>query len=700
MPAKLQPVTFLEETKSEEPNGNNKNSPLLFNESLAAPKEDIQLDEIIIKSKFNGQTPQERAEYILSEFNKGITNSAVTTTILPGRGQRINRDQFILAHRNEIPELVPFNQKKIARCVTLPGSVTAIVETIDQRAAFYGKNGKYVLNVPMGSYAKAMTGNGNPLIFGEGTHVVLDPTFQFKSEDGFVKQSEYYINHKTIHIVRIPAGKVAAIWIGSQPYVLPSRAEAYVFQSALFKIEKFGDSYFTDASSVHITHGTINILRVPAGTLVKAWDGPKPYLLESRDQPYITTSPLFKLSGKTIVESLVSTTEKLIVHGSIKRVTPETSEVAIVYDNGKLKVFGPSENGKPIIEDSPTYRVDSFLQTSMQTKVFPSDKSKDRRKKENKETPPDEINYEVFTTKDGLKIGVKLLVAYEISNPELAIRKLGGEERIIDHIENLAAVDMGKVIQQRSAQDFLSFDHTTVKKVAVAEEKSFDLLTDAPAPTQSIQDTVKKELGDDLAKYGITLVRLNFETPKILNAEIAKKMSEQSLLTADVNAQEAAIDKQTSVAKKKAQQAADVNKVTQDQINQTTVSTAQAKSNAAKLEAEATETQARAKANSQFIAAEMEAKSIVIKAEAEKKSRDLQGDVYKEHPELLQRDLAQLQCEALKGAHIIVAPDHIGNIFSKSMGLTLFSKDVGTGAVMIQQQAQDADNILQMRSSK
>jgi len=41
--------------------------------------------------------------------------------------------------------------------------------------------------------------------------VVDDPLFRF---DSFVSQTESYIGHGTIHILRIPSGKVAKVWIG------------------------------------------------------------------------------------------------------------------------------------------------------------------------------------------------------------------------------------------------------------------------------------------------------------------------------------------------------------------------------------------------------------------------------------------------------------------------------------------------------
>ena len=64
---------------------------------------------------------------------------------------------------------------------------------------------------------------------------------------------------------------------------------------------------------------------------------------------------------------------------------------------------------------------EGFLQTNIQTIQFPSNETIKRRIKEDrdKNDKDDEINYEVFRTSDGLPIGVKILVIYEIENPDL-----------------------------------------------------------------------------------------------------------------------------------------------------------------------------------------------------------------------------------------------------------------------------------------
>lgn len=116
-----------------------------------------------------------------------------------------------------------------------PGRTTELVSTHKQSDVFFGDLGSYVLNVPAGHYALAFS-NNKPLIFGEGAHVVIDPTFRFDPANGLVKQSEPFIQHQTLNILWVQAGFLAKIWRGSTPFLLPSQAEPYVFDDPNFKV--------------------------------------------------------------------------------------------------------------------------------------------------------------------------------------------------------------------------------------------------------------------------------------------------------------------------------------------------------------------------------------------------------------------------------------------------------------------------------
>jgi hypothetical protein len=227
------------------------------------------------------------------------------------------------------------------------------------------------------------------------------------------------------------------------------------------------------------------------------------------------------------------------------------------------------------------------------------------------------LSLQIFTTKDSLRVGVKLLVAYRIADPRRAITALS-KDGIAKHVENCSVVsargdgdwgmieqsamqgsvvvamggprkhgtqnvsvcvfasvqvDMGKSIQASSSKDFLSSAQNkplsspgeapsllqhfqdTVKSVVRgkrAHEQHVDaahmrkewfgsshdratcgffffflcLALPVPSPLFSLRSfsVFRQALASDLEEYGIELVRLNFETPKVLDKDIARQM--------------------------------------------------------------------------------------------------------------------------------------------------------------------------------
>lgn len=140
---------------------------------------------------------------------------------------------------------------------------------------------------------------------------------------------------------------------------------------------------------------------------------------------------------------------------------------------------------------------------------------------------------------------------------------------------------------------------------------------------------------------GIELVRLNFETPKILDQGIAKQMAEQALSVAAVSSQEAVMKQQADIARVRADQAATVVRIAQEQENANKLSIARTAKEAAQLEADA----------------------LLIKAEAAHSVQKMEGRQFDDHPALLQIKLAQIQSAAISNAKIsmVIAPEKVGN---------------------------------------
>lgn len=542
---------------------------------VSAPDE-IQLDQIVTQSEMRAMGSDELAEAIMQQFNSKANpqESAITESVV--RGEVIPRGKFLLAHRNEVPELRLYRGTPLARSLyATPGVYTEIVSQPNINDTFYGAHGSYVLNVPVGQYALARSGN-IPLIYGPGTHVIHDRNFRFDPATGLVNQNQYYIKHGNYNIVRVPVGYI----------------------------------------------GTIKLNNIP-------------YLLEGRSEPYVYDTPYFELLKRSEQAYFHSAEERLIQHGPIKRVMPHTGEVAISYDQGKLHIIKP---GVTII-DSPRHHVESqFITTARVTQQFPSEETKLARKRENPQATTDEVNYEIFTTKDSLKVGVKIMVAYEIEDPELAFAKLGSLKGILEHIENCANVDMGKAVQMCSSQEFLASYQN--KPDSQDKDKS-------PAPLKHILDDVRSMLAKDLADVGIHLARFNIESPKILNQTIASEMEKQSILSATANAKQSTLSQQYEIETQQARREAQTKNIILEQQNRAKLATAEADLEASKKRAEA----------------------IVIEAEAQRKASEMRGTQYQQHPELLQLELAKLQAEMFKSAQIYVTPEQMQAMMQSMTGM-------------------------------
>ncbi len=386
-------------------------------------KEEASIEDVIIRSPWKDLSSEEQSKAILESFNAGIKkdDSCFEYNPAPGRAlHRVDVSKFLLGHRNQIAELADPNGRRIALKFTADPLVTIKSKgSVVKTAPFFGCYGKYVLNVPAGYYAKGFSKN-HPVLYGEGPHVIIDPTFKFDENSGFVSQIEPYIQHSTIHILRVPAGKVARAWVGTEPRLLESRRDPYVFVDSQFKL---------------LTH-------------------------DSR--------------SNKLEQLFENATAQYIEHGSIKRIIPHTGEVAITYNNGILHIIPPPVDSRPVIINSATHNFDGFISTALQTCLFPSEESKNQSMKDNPRATADERNLKILQTRDSLRVGVQLVVAFKIKQPDVAITKLG-KDGILPHIENIAFADMGKAIQLSTLQEVMYFTQNKPKsKDEVKERRTSD----------------------------------------------------------------------------------------------------------------------------------------------------------------------------------------------------------------------------------
>jgi regulator of protease activity HflC (stomatin/prohibitin superfamily) len=636
--------------------------------NLAFPSSFIlKYNDVVIRSTLYSDDPETQIKNIVQEFNQ-TRKSIMTKSFV---GERTNPDKFRIVALNNQPELVPPSKYKYRKSIYLnPNDKTEEMGTHHQTKLFFGAYGHYVINVPVGKVALAWKGN-TPIVLGQGPHVIHDANLREIKEENLVDANSGYISHGTIHIIRVQPNYVCLIWIKYEPYILPPREEPYVFNEAVFTKEKD----LVPLTSGYINHSKYHILQIPDGKVATVWFGAEPKILESRPDPYIINDQTFRLEKKSANETFESATAGIIQHGAIKRIMPKTGEVAITYNNGKLVTYDPPSDHNPIIITNPNHSFEGFLAINIQTMEFPSDATKSSRKKDAKSAaknadPSDDmnlndINYETFRTADGLPIGVKILVVYEIDKPTVTLTRLKFDQ-IIPHIERLVVADMGRTIQSASSVDFLSSDQTKIKQ----PNKNGDSIDSYQSEFfQNLQDKVKCQLQSDFAEYGIKLVRLNFETPKILDHTISGKMAQFSLMSTEARAQEGVLDRNFKIAQTKAQQDAETMKIKQKQENDNRVLMAEAEQKSVEFKAQAELNAARLRAQARLAEVEAEAMGQQKLLEIAQKRAEL----YDKHPGLLQYDMAKVQADAMRSINsTIISPEIAQGLY----GLNLLGRNI------------------------
>ncbi|KAJ3070059.1 hypothetical protein HDU98_006912 [Podochytrium sp. JEL0797] len=588
---------------------------------------ELRIEDVLIESVLSDRSTQQQIANIVTAFNTkaegtGITfNDVIVQSWL--RGKRVAAGDWFICHKNQVPFISASCQQKLAPHINF--SLANTIARVNDRR--YSVNdliisvfGIHILNVPNMRYARGLIGTSNePRLYGTGVHVIHDSTFSL-ADPPTVLSSEEYINHGSIHLVRVRPGFLAKIWIGVQAVLLPFKVDPYVFNDPLFRF----DATISENEAL-ISHGNQHIIRVPSGQVAKIWVNGQAVVLEARSDAYLFHTPYFSTAQKPW---MVMATDSVIVHGSIKRLVPATGQVGVCYDAGKLAIVRPSDDGAPFIRDSPLFRFDDFLDINIATVVFPSERVKAERRRENAKANTDELNYEIVTTRDSLKLGVKLMMTYRIDNPELLLSVLSLKE-IPNHIEQVCSTDLSRAIQQTTSQEFLSFNTSNVRP------PGYDASREATGFT--FMSKVKDELAKDLSEIGIFLMRLNIESPKVIDADTAKSMEQQSLMLARANAEVSVMESNFLVAAKRAKQDAEVQRIAQEQKNSIVVSAAEA----------------------ELHAQESRAKTLVIMAEAEKRAAELKY----QNPQLFQLEMTKLQVEAFKNAklQLMVTPQDLQN---------------------------------------
>jgi hypothetical protein len=312
--------------------------------------------DVVRQPNVQGASPDARTRSLQSLYNQNRTELFMVESRMIGH--RIEPGSVRLIHLNNVPEMVTSLDGPREFPVVKGLDMREDYGVCPESRLFYGAKGMFVVNVPQGKFALAYQGQ-EPLILDQGTHVIASPNLQEITERSLVDQSDFSINHGNLHIIRVPPGRVACITLRNQPYILESRREPYVFKNALFSFNSASD--FADCGAPYIRNGSLHVLQVPKGKVATVWVGAKPALLYHRNQPYVILDNLFRLEPRanpnakqqrSSEDLFFSSNAEVIRHGSVKRIIPRTGFVAVIYENGHLQVRPPPPDGEPIIIDS------------------------------------------------------------------------------------------------------------------------------------------------------------------------------------------------------------------------------------------------------------------------------------------------------------------------------------------------------------
>jgi hypothetical protein len=513
--------------------------------------------------------------------------------------------------------------------------------------------------------ARAMTG-----LSADTTQIikVIDPQDNFYGEFGS-------------YVINVVDGKYAKIILGNE-YQLLGPGTHVIHESTNSKLTFDPKTDFIDSNSPFIKHGDITILRVPKGSIAKIWCDNKPDLIEGEAEVIIRdwSYKVDRWEGGLL---FIDAATPIIEHSSITRLIPSSGEVFVTRNHGKLEIVDPDKDQLPYKVDSSTYKMAYKLETNTLTLNFPS----------NKDAVKDEDRYEIFTSKDSLKICAVLMIVINIAEPLVAANKLGDREKIIRHIKNVATGIMGQVMQLSKAGDFLS--SVKVKSSEILEgiealeikarnkdgkdekNNSIDLtatsytIPPAYAPLPSAPDMAtpldiaNRLLKNQLAQYGIHLSQLSIEHSKILDDKIRTEMANQAVETAKRVNQVDLLDKDKRIKSTESDILADQKRTESNAQNLRL-----------KNETDAKLARELAEANGRKLVADIDLEIFKAKKIAEREALKEMGKLYESNPYLFQLELEKLSVEKFKGAHLqlFMVPEEMKSIFMANKGMTLFTQ--------------------------
>lgn len=425
----------------------------------------LSLGEVITPPTFRDSRDQNA---IAAKFNRAtqkddpIGLKAVLSN-MPG-GEWIHPGNYWLVHYNNIGYIIPPQNTpvKLAVNTTISGDKGGDIHKPHQNDLYFGMNGKYVVNIPRGYYGKVKLNNAAALL-GEGVHVILDPTFVMDRDE---KKSLVPISQRII------------LW------------------------------------------GSIVIVQVPEGQILKLRHSQKFYLLESREQPYVYNDPNIVLTE----QPLVNVSDEVISHGSLTRVMVGSNHVAIIKHNGNMGLLYPQAD--PYILGA-NYKFDKIINTSDQiVKLFSA-----------------KIPELALSTQDNFIVHMDLMLTYRFPCLEYTLRHLNSED-IQSTIISTVISEMELVVRGLPYANSLS-----ASQAVVDNSSQNELSAPKPAILRSIANlSAERLIQERLAReYGISMTKV-----AILHADVARpiaeKMEQAALANAELQTRLVSMDTKLKIA--------------------------------------------------------------------------------------------------------------------------------------------------------
>jgi hypothetical protein len=181
-----------------------------------------------IVNAFNGSRSLEDNKY------------AMVATIVPmWGGIQLKVGEFLLAKRDEYPELTGYSPNKLVKSTWFFNrSTVEILGTYNLDTPFFGYGGTHVLIVPEGKIGLVTVDNRN-FLYDEGVHVISAEKVNFDPRTGYVNKDKEIIHHGNIHVIRVPIGQIAKIVMEGNLRLIPTSDDPHTFISGDFKFEGF-----------------------------------------------------------------------------------------------------------------------------------------------------------------------------------------------------------------------------------------------------------------------------------------------------------------------------------------------------------------------------------------------------------------------------------------------------------------------------